>query len=586
MNPTSTAAGWIPALLALALLGTGCPTVPPYPYWGPYETREGVLTAVEDHSDALHAYIDDWFDRGAPSGELLPAALYPEWVDPDLHDLRLVPEEDIDSTQQWSVREAQYGPQDFDDAVGLFPDPHATYHVLTPFIAPLGTKVIFEGEFPHARYFSIQPTPPFHPDGYRYDGGGVGEVAFVDADIDPLPGHVNPFRPGADRRATKRSYRVTCTVFLGDPTELDPAAWSPPEYRQAGNHRHCGTSIFRGPWGDPEWAEQHEGDGAGMIGHGEVWLRYYAPDDAKGPQAGVSPPKVTYELPDGRRFFLAADLSDFQARADRSGPLEEQAPQDQDSAGANGSGVGWFKQFDILGAIIDGIARDDWPDPNYARDLRIGVVGKGEALGSYMSLEPHNTASVHINYLLSGICLGAGKVFALSGKLPETPETRSGEPIMQTGEARYWSMTTYSSRADFDDPDWIPGQWITSVMDEEMVLNDENEYVLVYSRPQDRPANATAANGVTWIDFGPEACSGFTLRWLTIAPEWSFEKSPTTTNVGWEAVWSNANHDPSVIGENDRKGFLVEYQPIRSYLSRAEFEALGGPLRPEDLPAY
>ena len=128
--------------------------------------------------------------------------------------------------------------------------------------APFGTQVIVEGQFPHARFFDLQPTAPFWPEAYRYNGyAGVGEVPLVDADIDPLPGHTNPFRVGADRNATSRGYQVSLVLKQGNPVELEPA-FRPPAYRAPGNTRAAGGIAYQGPWG----SDRQHGHGRGRVG--------------------------------------------------------------------------------------------------------------------------------------------------------------------------------------------------------------------------------------------------------------------------------------------------------------------------------
>jgi len=106
------------------------------------------------------------------------------------------------------------------------------------------------------------------------------------------------------------------------------------------------------------------------------------------------------------------------------------------------------------------------------------------------------------------------------------------------------------------------------------------------SRLEDRPANATAANGVTWVDWGPEARLGFTLRWMTIRPEWSFEKSPTEPVIGYNADTAAKAYDPNLIYCNTREGYLGEYQPVIGYMTTEQFEAITGPITPAKIPLY
>jgi len=483
---------------------------------------------------------------------------------------------------------------DWANAKGNYWDPHATYGLISWMMPPFGSKVIIEGEFPHCRYFSLQMTHSFELKAYVVAAWGAREVAFVDADIDPLPGHVNPFRVGADRNAEKRSFRVEATASIGDPTKLDPAAWKQGVYRDPGNnHRHCSGISYTGPWGDPDWNPEgkgYKGNKQGRFTSGVLWLRMYGLDHAHRPQGGVKFPKVTYQLPDGRRYFIAVDFSKEQAHLDSTRALLREKPVEM-----NNPGEGWTKMMSILRAMGNAAARaidpKGWIYPNeYLRDLYLGAEGRGEGQPGVRGLQPAATCCVHIDYLNRPMSLGEGKVIVVSGKMPTTPDTRGGAARMTAAQARYWSLTGYSVKFNFKDPDFIPGVAQVSVMDDEVVKNADNEYVIVFSRPQDRPVNATAANGVTWVDWGPEARLAFTLRWMTIKPEWSFAKSPTEPAIGYNSDIAATSYNPELIGRNNRDGFLGKFQPVIGYLSKEAFEAISrehsGKITPDKVPMY
>ena len=90
---------------------------------------------------------------------------------------------------------------------------------------------------------------------------------------------------------------------------------------------------------------------------------------------------------------------------------------------------------------------------------------------------------------------------------------------MTGAQARYFSFTTYSG-----DPNHL-GQVLTSVMDDEITTDNQGRYVIVYSRDTERPTNATSQNGVTWVNWGPTSQQAWTLRWMSVNPEWDFAQS-------------------------------------------------------------
>lgn len=581
---------WVTRFFAGAslVLAVGCseiPEPPPHPYYGPNNYGPNANVSIPNNqaqqlSDALYAHIDGWF-RGQKPAQI-PVSLLPDGYNTNATNIRLIPESQINRDTQWVTRPA--APINWNSQKGLFPDPNTTYLVNTFLYAPFGTKVIVEGEFPHSRQFSIQPTHAFYPPAYRWGFAGSGEVAFVDADIDPLPGHVNPFRVGANRNATSRSYRVTCTMAKGDPVALDPSAWSIPNFRQAGNHRHCGGMIFRGPWGDPTWVEEHAsgGDGAGMFGNGEIWVRYYAPDKSLSPWAGVAKPKITYELPDGRRFYIQADQTQQQTDWDLSGPIPATPAAAPDNAGE-----GWDKMWGIFRSVAAGVAYANanllWlagygTPEEYTDDLDFGVSHRHRTQNSVMVREPGSTHAANVTYLTRGMCRQSGRVVVVSGTMPTFPKTRNGEATMTAGQLRYWSLTGYNENFDplvEQSPNNIPGQPVTSIMDDEIVLDASRRYIIVYSSAADRPSNATAANGVTWVNWGPQGCTDWVVRWMNIGPDWSFSYAPHSGNLGWETTWTSGIYNPNKIGLNNRNGFLKQYQPIVSYVTKTQFQGYG-----------
>jgi hypothetical protein len=571
---------------ALGLVAAACSDPPPpYPYYGQYGSDQGVVNEAQVRSDRLQQYIGDWMDGKVPA--TLPASLMPEGREAGLTSYTLKPVDQIDPYEQWVRRPAHT--INTASSYGNFNDANAGYFVTYGMYAPFGSKMIMEGSFPKARYFDVQATPSFQTANYRHGAEGEGEVAWLDSDIEPLPGHTNPYRVGADRNAGNRSFRLECNMAVGDPTQLDPGAWSA-THRQAGNTRHCSGITYRGPWGDPAYTGGGS-DGRGLFASGEMWVRVYAPDKGTDGWGNMPPPTVYYQLPDGRQFGLEVAQSAIENRLNGKRALTNDAPADPNPA-ISAPGSGWDKQWSIFRSIRGGLSQGcgingatDAERRAYVRQLDLGVSGRGENASGIMNLEPHSTGSVHINYLTRNHCLGSGKVYAISGKLPTTPKTRNGEPTMTGGQARYWSITGYSSAFSFD-PGFQYGAEQTSIMDDEVVTDAEGDYVIMYGRPQDRPANATAANGVTWKDWGPEACQAFTLRWMSIGPEWTMPNEPTAANAGWETSWASASYDPSRLNANNRNGLLGTYHPVITYVTRAQFEALGNGFDAQTLPRF
>jgi hypothetical protein len=125
-------------------------------------------------------------------------------------------------------------------------------------------------------------------------------------------------------------------------------------------------------------------------------------------------------------------------------------------------------------------------------------------------------------------------------------------------------------------------------MDDEIITDSDGWYVIVYSRREDRPANARTECGVTWQDFGPETQQVLQIRWTSVMPDdYLPEYAPTQNNIPWETgEWSSPDWDPDIMNRNDQNGFMKEYQPLIHYMTREEFERLGDHVRPETVPRW
>jgi len=566
----------------LVTAGTGCKLndldVPPHPYREEAEvTRE-----ADEISQKLDRYIRDWF--AGKAGSAIPPELIPNGIKTKGYNdvYRLVRYQDIDPNKQYAIRKAQ--PIDMSNVHHSFPDPNCTYITDLKMILPFGHKMVIEGEFPHCRFFSIQATPPFDTDVYHYGYAGEGEVPLVDVDITPKSGHVNPFRVGANRNAKKRSYRVEFTAKKGSTWDLNKA--SRPPYRQRSNHRYITGITYLGPWGDPGWVRNYKslGAGDGMYETGELWIRYYRPDKGTGWKAGVPLPKTWYELPDGRRYFIQKDV-EYAMSTHLNTTYKAPWALPQDPKPYHDAEQGWTKQFGIMLAGLEAISRiHDSGDKETVRKLYHGITGRGADLPKNQGTEAHKTAVPHINYLLRGMSLGWGKVAVLTGKLPTFPDTYKGSDRMSSAQMRYWSLTGYDNSKILEG---IAGGAVQSIRDDELILDKERRYIIVLSRKHSRPSNATAENGCTWRDWGPGAEYSWTLRWMSIEPNWAFGLSPDEHLLKWsETSWSGSNYDPGLIGENDHDGILKEYLPRVHYMSRSEFEALGKNFSVEDIPGW
>jgi hypothetical protein len=553
------------------------PPAPVYPVW---QRPEEVTERAQILSDALTAHIRAWAAGNADAR--LPAELVPPGTDRSRYrNFTLRNPHAMEARSQWVVRPSE--PTELGGLYrGSFPDPNCTYLLVPAFLAPFGATLAIDGQFPRARFFDIQVTPSLDPRSYRYGAAGVGEVPIVDADIEPLPGHANPFRPGAGRDAARRGYRVEYALAMGDPVSLN-AAFRRPDFRGTGNRRVGGALMFRGPWG----IGSKGGDGKGPFAPGEIWLRYYRPDRIEDPLGGVPLPKLSCTLATGERFWIEVDTTGFEAAVNRRALPKSTAPSPAIAQGEGPDG-GWYKQAGIFRAVVAGIAiNTGWAGPAYVRALDKGVSARGSDLSPPNDYEQSATSATYIDYLVRGMSCADDHVVVLTGRLPSFPDT-ARRNVMDRAELRYWSIVGYAVPEGFDflsalDSNAVVGVATHAVRDDELVLDGDRFYVIALSRAADRPANATSDAGVTWVEWGPAGKISWTNRWLSVGPEWKGKMVPTPEKIGRRGEWGEPSFDASVISRNGWSGALGSYLPRVGYMRTSKFETLGSRIRARDI---
>ncbi|MBW2148852.1 MAG: hypothetical protein JRG73_19490 [Deltaproteobacteria bacterium] len=528
-------------------------------------------------SDRLETYIRNWYYGNA--SPQIPINILPSSIDNDkTRNWRLLRPEEVDPARQWGVRPAHEIPTDFNRLYFLSPDNHVTYMKLF-FIAPFDSQLLIEGDFAHARFMDYQILAPFDPQNPTTSGMGAPEVPIVDVDIEPDPGHTNPFRPGADRNAENRHYHLTFDLKAGNAVELNPEAMIAPAYRAPGNTRVGGPFAFSGP------------NGNGSIIASVLWLRYYAPDKDRGPLGGVGYPKALLRLETGETFWIQPDFSLAERRQNTAVPgYRTWSAEPEELIGPN---VGWGKMFGFWLTFADGVAYP-WVNPwgvfpkSWAEEeiqsRDACYFGRGPNMAPPGNYETSASGMNYNTYLYRVVWLGGGKVYALTGKLPTTPKTRDGEPIATTGEARYWSIC-HTGKGEGEK---YPGLLYGCLMDDEIETDTNNKYIIVYSRGHQRPWNATEECGVTWQNFGLESKQVLNIRWMSVMPDdYLPQHAPHQNNIPWETgEWSSPSWDINIMGYNNQNGFMKEYQPLMHYFSKEEFETLGCPVRAEDIPEW
>jgi hypothetical protein len=545
----------------------------------PYKDPAAVVSEAQAWSGTLEAYIRQWAAGNASPN--IPASLIPKGVS-DSKNFYLKNPDLATPEETWAVRYAK--PIDKKALLAGIPDPKITYLFLGTALAPLSGKLVLEGEFPHCRFFSIQISPPLNgKEYYAQRQFGTAEVSITDSDIEPLPGNVNPFRVGADRNAANRKYRMEFDLTAGNPTTLNPQAHVYP-YRQASNNRKGALLVYQGPLGFKTIANTPLPAAVqGPWDLGCVWIRMYEPDNGKYPLGGVPMPKVYFQLATGEKYFIGSDFTTLKKRADTTIANRVVISQPNPNFGP---ATGWYKSWGIVRSIFNGVAQSaGWSRDSAAhiRALDLGWTGRDENQPAPGNIEPHATTNNYATYLGRSVTVPPGMVAVLTGKLPTFPQTRDGQAVMQPGQLRYWSVVGI----DQDPFSPLPATTIHAISDDDVVIDNNRNYAICYSRPGDKPANATSANGVSWVDWGTQSDVGLLMRWVNIAPDWRFSLAPQEHNLTWKkSDWSGTEYDSTLIGVNWRNGFLQCYLPRVHYMKKSDFEALGNNFSAENVPVW
>jgi hypothetical protein len=167
-------------------------------------------------------------------------------------------------------------------------------------------------------------------------------------------------------------------------------------------------------------------------------------------------------------------------------------------------------------------------------------------------------------YMLVQLSRIFGPVFVTRGKLPSFPNTYEGAAgqgleVMPDAQTQYFSIVSCEAAPS--------GQIVDGLIDMQIPVDKDGNYTIVYSRVEDRPANATPENGVAWIEWSPrgEGIEGpgnrtdFGMLMLRImAPSADWPESPA-----------------NVTKPGDEEKVMGAYYPRGEYTTKEAFEALG-----------
>jgi hypothetical protein len=112
-----------------------------------------------------------------------------------------------------------------------------------------------------------------------------------------------------------------------------------------------------------------------------------------------------------------------------------------------------------------------------------GRAGLDQLVSGGPGSNPDNT------YIAARVSRAYGDVLVIHGLAPTVPDTLEGEPVMGSGDVRYWSFCQNS----------LTTRYVACLYDQQVSLNSDGTYTVVISDPANRPSNA-----INWIPFGPE----------------------------------------------------------------------------------
>ncbi|MGZ4794656.1 MAG: hypothetical protein ACXV8T_02085 [Acidimicrobiia bacterium] len=154
-------------------------------------------------------------------------------------------------------------------------------------------------------------------------------------------------------------------------------------------------------------------------------------------------------------------------------------------------------------------------------------------------VRPKNAANLFPNpdnvYIATLADYVPGRLLIVRGRAPTFPDTRNGQPVTTGDQVRYWSVCTNQYRK--------PYPVTACVADQDVPLGTDRAFTVVISTRAERPANATAAHGIAWLDWGNTRVTLLVLvRHMLASPD--FPQSAINVPLGALASSSMGDYAP------------------------------------------
>ena len=326
-----------------------------------------------------------------------------------------------------------------------FPGTEITYWAAR-FVTPPGSTLTLKGQYPHARYSSLN----------SYKAEGASQSSLPGRDIQPDPGSINPSLPGANRAASNRSYTVT---VRGEAPPATPVR----------------NTLFAEPV-----AGQYQ----------TIIYRVYVPDKGRDLAGGTPIPEPALRLADGREVTgqeLCNQMNSVHIFDTQELPLATYLNL-----------VNWPGKNPLTNPAENPIQFSRYY--NVRNALARYQTAAEQKLA--WQIEPTYSGTQYDNqdarYMTGAFSFNYGKVVVLKGKLPTTPKTLNGQKKMTSGQLVLWDMCVIQSL--------VTTKTWQCVFDEQLPLRGgkKREYTIVISSRANRPKNARTKCGVWWIQADPE----------------------------------------------------------------------------------
>lgn len=358
----------------------------------------------------------------------------------------------------------------------LYPDESARYWITT-IPSAAGTSLSIRGAFPHARYMSF----------VTYTAGAQSIDGIYDALIVPDAGSTNPFLAGADRNATDRDY--TIRVVIGN----RPASPEP-------NTLYTGTT-----------------DGSKSAPFFVLAYRVFRPDAGRGESGGAPLPEITIRQPGAPDVTMPACKADELPETGISRTIANASIPWTGLPGWPGNNPPTWHKFYNMQEAGSRLTDNEITGTQLSDEMAPGAMERFPRGG--FADNPDN------NYIYAFVNPGYGRLVVLRGRLPSTPRTLEGQPVMGTGDLRYWSLCTNHA---------LSQRFYGCLADDQLLTDADGDYVVVISSSDDRPADATAGCGVNWLPAGPTVDGVLIMRNMLPDPE--FAHSIQRAGYGTEAA--------------------------------------------------